>query len=31
LEYLFKENNFDIIENRLFDTNKNFISIIKKV
>lgn len=31
LEYLFKENNFDIIENREFDTKKNFISIIKKM
>jgi len=30
LEYLFNETWFDIIENRLFDTNKNFISIIKK-
>lgn len=31
LEYIFLENSFKIIENRLFDTNKNFISIIKKV
>jgi hypothetical protein len=30
LEYIFKQNNFQIIENREFDTKKNFISIIKK-
>lgn len=30
LEYLFKKTWFEIIENRLFDNNKNFISIIKK-
>ena len=30
LEYLFKENWLNIIENRLFDSNKNFVSIIKK-
>lgn len=29
LTYLFKQNNFEIIENREFDTKKNFISIIK--
>jgi SAM-dependent methyltransferase len=28
LEFLFKENDLEIIENRLFDTKKNFISII---
>lgn len=31
LESLFNENWLNIIENRLFDTNKNFISIIKKI
>jgi len=31
LEYLFKNNWFEIIENRAFETNKNFISIIKKI
>ena len=30
LEYIFTENNFKIIENREFDTKKNFISVIKK-
>ena len=30
LEYLFKENNFKIIENREFDNKRNFLSIIKK-
>ena len=30
LEYLFKENWLKIIENRLFDSKKNFVSIIKK-
>lgn len=30
LEYLFKENNFHIIENREFETKKNFISIVTK-
>ena len=30
LKYLFENNWFKIIENRLFDTNKNFISIIQK-
>jgi len=30
LEFLFKENWFNIIENRLFDNWKNFVSIIKK-
>lgn len=30
LEFLFKENDFEIIENRLFDTKKNFVSIIQK-
>ena len=31
LNYLFKNNWFEIIENRAFETNKNFISIIKKI
>ena len=31
LDYLFKESWFEIIENRLFENNKNFISILKKV
>ncbi|MDD2871395.1 MAG: class I SAM-dependent methyltransferase [Candidatus Gracilibacteria bacterium] len=30
LEYIFKQNNFQILENRLFETQKNIISIIKK-
>ncbi len=30
LEYLFKQNDFEIIENREFENKKNFISIIKK-
>lgn len=30
LEYLFKESDFEIIENRGFDNKKNIISIIKK-
>ncbi len=30
LEYLYKKSWFEIIENRLFDTEKNIISIIKK-
>jgi SAM-dependent methyltransferase len=30
LEFLFKENNYEVIENRLFDSKKNFVSIIKK-
>lgn len=30
LENIFKQNNFQILENRLFETQKNFISIIKK-
>ena len=30
LEFLFKENNFEIIENREFDNKRNFVSIIKK-
>jgi hypothetical protein len=30
LDFLFKENWFNIIENRLYDTWKNFISIIQK-
>ena len=30
LEYLFKKSWFKIIENRLFDNEKNFISILKK-
>jgi hypothetical protein len=30
LEYLFKKNNFEIIENRLFENNRNIISVIKK-
>ncbi len=31
LNYLFKKTWFEIIENRCFETNKNFISIIKKI
>lgn len=31
LEYLFKQSWFKIIENRLFENNKNFVCIIKKV
>ncbi len=31
LSYLFEKNWFEIIENRAFKTNKNFISIIKKI
>lgn len=31
LEYIFKENWFEIIENREFESHKNYISIIKKV
>lgn len=31
LEHLFKNTWFEIIENRAFETNKNFISIIKKI
>lgn len=31
LDYLFKETWFEIIENREFETNKNFISILKKI
>ena len=30
LEFLFKKNDFQIIENRLFDNKRNFISIFKK-
>ncbi len=30
LNYLFKENNFFILENRLFENQKNYISIIQK-
>jgi hypothetical protein len=30
LDYLFKEIWFKIIENKLFDNNRNFISIIQK-
>jgi SAM-dependent methyltransferase len=30
LEHLFNENNFEIIENREFDSKRNFVSIIKK-
>lgn len=30
LDFLFKEVWFSVVENRLFDTEKNFISIIKK-
>ena len=30
LEYLFKKSGFDIIENRLFDNKKNYISIIRQ-
>ena len=30
LEYLFKESWFEIIENRLFENDRNYISIIKK-
>lgn len=29
LQFLFEENNFEIIENRLFDNGRNFISIFK--
>lgn len=31
LEYLFEQSWFQILENREFDNNKNFISIIKKI
>ncbi|MDD2907486.1 MAG: class I SAM-dependent methyltransferase [Candidatus Gracilibacteria bacterium] len=31
LEYLFKKTGFEIIENGVFDTKKNFVSIIKKI
>lgn len=31
LSYLFEKTWFEIIENRAFETNKNFISIIKKI
>lgn len=30
LDYLFKKSGFTIIENRLFENNRNFISILKK-
>lgn len=30
LEYLFKNSNLEIIENRLFDNKKNYISILKQ-
>lgn len=30
LEYLFKNNDLEIIENRLFDNKKNYISILNK-
>lgn len=30
LEYLFKQTGYEVIENRLFDNGRNFISIIKK-
>ncbi|MDD3646315.1 MAG: class I SAM-dependent methyltransferase [Candidatus Gracilibacteria bacterium] len=31
LDYLFEKTGFEVIENRAFETNKNFISIIKKI
>jgi len=31
LEHLFKNTWFEILENRAFETNKNFVSIIKKI
>lgn len=31
LDYIFKESWFEILENRSFETQKNFISIIKKI
>ncbi|MDD3144947.1 MAG: class I SAM-dependent methyltransferase [Candidatus Gracilibacteria bacterium] len=31
LNYLFQKTGFEVIENRCFETNKNFISIIKKI
>lgn len=30
LQFLFEENNFEIIENRLFENGRNFISILRK-
>ena len=31
LEFIFKKSWFEILENRLFDNGKNFISVLKKI